>query len=79
MMKVSVLIPLFNSETFIEQTIRSVIGQSWNDLEVIIVDDGSTDRTVELIEAFDDARISLIRAPHRGFIAALKLATVKAK
>ena len=49
---VSVVIPLYNKEKWIERTLSSVLNQSFTDWEVIIVDDGSTDRSVEVVEEF---------------------------
>ena len=59
---VSVIIPTFNAETFITETIRSVLAQSHNDLEVIVVDDCSTDDTVKLVREISrtDSRLTLI-------------------
>lgn len=52
---VSVVIPVYNSEAHIEQTVRSALRQSFTDFEIIIVDDGSTDRSRELIQSIDGA------------------------
>lgn len=79
MTQLSVIMPVFNQEQYVALAISSILKQSFKDFEFIIVDDGSTDRTIEIIESFDDSRIRLIRAEHGGFIAALKLATREAK
>lgn len=52
MSKVSVIIPLFNKEKFIEQTLQSVLNQSYKDLECIIIDDGSTDNGPQITQNF---------------------------
>lgn len=59
--RVSILIPVFNQEAYVAEAIRSAQGQSFPDLEILVYDDGSTDRTVEIVEALarDDARIHL--------------------
>jgi glycosyltransferase involved in cell wall biosynthesis len=64
--RVSVITPLYNGERFIEATIRSVLDQSFSDFEYVIVDDGSTDMSVQIVEGFSDGRILLKKAEHRG-------------
>jgi teichuronic acid biosynthesis glycosyltransferase TuaG len=60
---VSIITPSYNSEQFIEETIRSVQKQTYTNWEMIIVDDFSNDKTVEIIQNFmdDDSRIHLIK------------------
>ncbi len=58
--KVSVCIPTYNGEKFIAQTIESILNQSFDDFELIISDDGSTDKTLEIVRSFRDPRISRI-------------------
>ena len=60
MMKISVIMPVFNEERYIRKAIESVLEQSLSDFELIVVDDGSTDDTLKIIESFDDERIRLI-------------------
>ncbi len=55
---ISVVIPAYNHEKFIGPAIESVLKQTLEDLELIIVDDGSTDKTAEVIKSFDDPRLS---------------------
>lgn len=57
---VSVCIPVRNGEAYLEQTLRSVLDQEFDDLEVVISDNASTDRTVEIVRSFADARIRLL-------------------
>lgn len=62
-MSVSVIIPVYNSESYLGRCLESVLGQSFRDVEIICVDDGSTDDSVAKIRAWmnDDRRIKLIR------------------
>lgn len=64
---VSVVIPAYNNDEYLEQTIRSVLDQSYSPLEVIIADHASTDRTLEVMQAFaDDPRITLLSTDAGG-------------
>jgi len=67
---VSVIIPAYNAEAFISETVESALNQTFSDLEVIVVDDGSTDRTVERLAEFGD-RIDVHRQANAG-VAALR-------
>lgn len=58
--KVSVIIPTYNREGTIVRAIQSVIDQTWKNFEIIVVDDGSTDRTRQIVEGFVDDRIRYI-------------------
>lgn len=60
---VSVLLPVYNSEDYVSLTIESVLQQSLSNFELIIIDDGSTDRTSEIINSFKDSRIRYIKNP----------------
>lgn len=67
--RVSVVIPCFNAERYITETLRSVLGQADADLEVIVVDDGSTDGSAALVER-DFPRVRLLRCTNAGVSAA---------
>lgn len=64
--QISVIIPTYNAEGSIQKTVNSVLTQSYSDFELIIVDDGSTDGTLEVVEKIDDPRIRVFRYPHAG-------------
>lgn len=65
-MKFSIIIPLYNKEDGIVSSIESVLNQTFKDFEVVIVDDGSTDTSIENIQQFDDCRIRLITQQNAG-------------
>ena len=72
MPQVTVLLPVHNGEEYLEQAIASVLAQSFRDFEVLIINDGSTDRTQSIIDAFNDGRIRCIRhKTNRRLIAVL--------
>lgn len=75
---VSVIIPSYNAESYIEECINNVLGQSLKDFELIVADDGSTDSTVRLVKSFQDQRLSLIEAPHTNAGRARNLGMSKA-
>mgnify|MGYP002626020842 CR=1 FL=1 len=65
---ISVIIPNYNTEKFIASTIESVLNQTFSDFELIIVDDGSSDNSVAVIQSYaaKDPRIQLVENPHKG-------------
>lgn len=70
---VSVIVPAYNAERFLGRALRSALAQTHRHLEIIVVDDGSTDRTEEVIRSFTDARIRHLSQPNRGQGAARNL------
>ncbi len=70
MPQVSVIIPTYNYGHFIKEAIMSVLSQSYSDLEVIVVDDGSTDETSSIISSVKDSRISYIYQENQGLASA---------
>lgn len=60
MPEVSVLLPNYNNSAFLKEAIDSVLNQSYSDFELVIVDDGSTDNSVDIIKSYSDPRIKLI-------------------
>src|SRR5438128_218951 len=67
---VSVLIPCFNAEQYIGAALDSVLGQTWKHIEVIVVDDGSTDGSVREFQRFSDTRVRLLSQTNAGASAA---------
>lgn len=66
MARVSVIIPTYNAEKFIAKTIHSVLNQTYQDFEILIIDDESPDDSVAVCRQFDDPRIRIISQPNRG-------------
>ena len=58
---VSVLLPVYNAEKYIGESLKSILDQSYQNLEIIIIDDGSTDRSAEIINSFEDQRVRYLR------------------
>jgi CDP-glycerol glycerophosphotransferase len=72
MPRVSVVVPIYNVEPYLERCLDSLAGQTYADLEIVMVNDGSTDRSAEIAEAFSarDPRFRLVEQPNRGLSAA---------
>lgn len=70
--KVSVVMPVYNREKYIRESIDSVLNQSYKDFELIIVDDGSTDNSIQLIQQYYDSRIKLIIHENNAGVAAAR-------
>jgi PST family polysaccharide transporter len=67
---VSILIPAYNAEEWIGDAIRSAMAQTWERKEIIVVDDGSTDRTVEIARQFESGSFRVVRQGNQGASAA---------
>ncbi len=69
---VSVLLPVFNGQNYVEAAVHSILGQTFTDFEFIIIDDGSTDGTLELLQQFrQDQRVVLVSRENRGLVETL--------
>jgi len=66
MPKISVVIPVYNKEKHLEKTINSVLQQDFSDFELILIDDGSTDKSATIINQFDDTRIVFHTQTNQG-------------
>src|ERR1044071_9472053 len=75
----SIIMPVYNREGIVEQTIQSVLRQSYRDYELIIVDDGSTDNTEEVIKNISDEKISYYKIKNSERGAARNFGVKKAK
>lgn len=77
--KVSILIPAYNSEKFIAETLRSCVEQTYTDIEIVIVDDGSTDRTLNVAREWEAKYpfITVFSQPNQGACVARNLAFEK--
>ena len=64
--KVSIVVPVYNREKEIAGCIKSLINQTLKEIEIIVIDDGSTDNTSAVVESFSDNRIKLIKTENRG-------------
>ena len=64
--RISVLMPVYNSERFLQEAVNSILNQTYQDYEFIIVDDGSTDRTSNILANIKDHRVIIIRQANRG-------------
>jgi glycosyltransferase involved in cell wall biosynthesis len=71
--RVSVLIPCYNAERFIGETLESVFRQTWPRIEIVVVDDGSTDGSSDVIQRLANANLKLIKQGNRGQTAALNV------
>jgi len=69
--KITVLMPVYNAEKYVGEAIASVLKQSFRDFELLIINDGSTDRTPNIIASFEDPRVVLVQQENRGIAAAL--------
>ncbi|UOR15121.1 glycosyltransferase family 2 protein [Qipengyuania aquimaris] len=67
---ISIVMPVYNVEAYVGEAIQSVLDQSFEDFELVIVDDGGTDRSIGIARSFDDARIRIVSQPNRGLAGA---------
>ena len=76
---ITVLMPAYNAEKYIGEAIASVLGQTFADFELLIINDGSTDTTRQIIDSFTDPRIRLINQTNQGVAPALNIGLLNAK
>lgn len=70
---ISVVMPVFNAEKYIAEAVSSILGQTLSDFELIVINDGSTDNTLTILEEFSgrDVRVKLISRENRGLVESL--------
>ncbi len=68
--KISIVLPFYNAEAYLSESIESIVNQTFQDFELLAIDDGSTDGSVSIVKSFDDKRIRLISLNH-NFIESL--------
>ena len=66
MVKVSVVMPVYNASRFLNDSVNSILNQTLDDLELICVDDGSTDNSMAILNSFEDSRIKVYSLSHQG-------------
>jgi len=76
---VSILIPAYNAERWVQQTLEAAIGQTYANKEVIVVNDGSRDGTLEIVKRFESARVKIVDQPNAGGAAARNTALAHAQ
>ena len=76
--EISVVMPMYNAAPYLRACIDSVLSQSFKDFEFVIVDDGSTDDSVRIVESYNDSRVRLIKNEH-DFITRVRDNILKSK
>ena len=69
--KVSIITGVYNAENYIRETIDSVLSQTLENFEWIVIDDGSKDKTTDILKSFSDGRIKLVQQTNMGLTATL--------
>lgn len=79
--KISIIIPVYNVEKYLHECLDSIINQTFTDIEIICVDDGSTDKSSEILEEYEqkDKRFTVISQPNKGVSAARNRGMQQAK
>jgi glycosyltransferase involved in cell wall biosynthesis len=72
-MQVSVLMAVYNAAEFVREAVESILRQTYGELEFVVVDDGSTDESPQIVGGYGDGRIHMVRQGNRGLAAALNV------
>ena len=70
MPQATIVVPAYNVATTLADTLQSLLAQTCPDFEILVIDDGSTDRTVAVARAFGNPRIRIVQQPNRGLAGA---------
>jgi glycosyltransferase involved in cell wall biosynthesis len=76
---ITILMPVWNGEKFLAAAVDSLLAQTFTDFELLVIDDGSTDRTPEILRAYTDSRLRVLRLDHGGIVVALNHGLAQAK
>lgn len=76
--KVTIVCAYYNREDYVTESVQSLLDQTYKNLEIIIIDDGSTDNTLENLNIFNDPRLKIITQNNAGFVAAIRRAVDEA-
>jgi glycosyltransferase involved in cell wall biosynthesis len=76
---ISVVLPVRNGERFLREAVDSVLAQTFEDFELIVVDDGSSDSTPSIVRGYDDPRLRLLERPPEGLVPALNAGLAAAR
>lgn len=78
---ISIIVPIYNAERYLSSCIESIINQTYRNIELVLVDDGSTDRSFDIYNYYakSDSRIITIKERHQGLVSARRLGVNKAK
>jgi glycosyltransferase involved in cell wall biosynthesis len=78
--RIAVVLPVYNGEMYIREAVQSVLDQTLADFALLVIDDGSTDRTLEVLSSFTDERLRIIRFPaNRGRVPALNTGIIESR
>ncbi len=77
--RVSIILPVYNGQRYIETSVKSLLSQSYKDFELIIINDGSTDKTEQIIRQIHDSRLKIISRPNKGLVKTLNEGIQQAK
>jgi glycosyltransferase involved in cell wall biosynthesis len=77
--RISIIMPVWNGEKFLAAAVDSLLAQTFSDFELLVIDDGSTDRTPEILQGYTDPRLRVLRLDHAGIVVALNHGLAQAR